>query len=242
MTINNSDILLSGNARANDDSIDLDPQGQHLACFTGGMVAIGAKIFNRTDELEIAKKLVNGCIWAYESMPTGIMPETFHVVPCSHTSNCTWDRQKWIDGMFLRNTQDAESDDNSMPFDDQVAKKIKALRVQPGFTAIADRRYILRPEAIESIFVLYRITGDTTLQDKAWKMFEAVTKLAWTDIAFAALDDVTLLDPPRSDRMESFWTAETLKYYYLLYSDPDLVSLDEYVLNTEAHPLKRPVS
>jgi mannosyl-oligosaccharide alpha-1,2-mannosidase len=40
--------------------------------------------------------------------------------------------------------------------------------------------------------------------------------------------------------MESFWLAETLKYFYLCFDDFDNVSLDEYVLNTEAHPLKRP--
>ena len=38
--------------------------------------------------------------------------------------------------------------------------------------------------------------------------------------------------------MESFWLAETLKYFYLLFEDPEVVSLDDYVLNTEAHPLK----
>ena len=38
--------------------------------------------------------------------------------------------------------------------------------------------------------------------------------------------------------MESFWLAETLKYFYLLFSDdPDLIPLDEFVFNTEAHPL-----
>lgn len=40
--------------------------------------------------------------------------------------------------------------------------------------------------------------------------------------------------------LQSFWTAETLKYFYLIFSPPDVISLDEYVLNTEAHPLKRP--
>ena len=40
--------------------------------------------------------------------------------------------------------------------------------------------------------------------------------------------------------MESFWLAETLKYFYLLYSEPSLISLDEWVLNTEAHPFRRP--
>ena len=32
--------------------------------------------------------------------------------------------------------------------------------------------------------------------------------------------------------------AETLKYFYLIFSEPSLISLDEWVFNTEAHPLK----
>ena len=44
---------------------------------------------------------------------------------------------------------------------------------------------------------------------------------------------------PMRDKMESFWLAETLKYLYLTLDDsePPLLSLDEYVFNTEAHPL-----
>jgi len=89
-----------------------------------------------------------------------------------------------------------------------------------------------RPEAVESLFILYRITGNITLQDKAWNMFQAVEKHTRTEIANAAIDDVTTTDPPppKSDRMESFWTAETLKYFYLIFSELDLISLDEYVL------------
>lgn len=44
--------------------------------------------------------------------------------------------------------------------------------------------------------------------------------------------------PSPRDKMESFFLGETLKYLYLLFSDdPDLISLDRYVFNTEAHPL-----
>ena len=32
--------------------------------------------------------------------------------------------------------------------------------------------------------------------------------------------------------------AETLKYLFLLFSSDDMVPLDEFVLNTEAHPLR----
>jgi hypothetical protein len=41
-------------------------------------------------------------------------------------------------------------------------------------------------------------------------------------------------------RIEADDKTETLKYYYLLFSTPDTVSLDDYVLNTEAHPFRRP--
>ncbi|XP_067106049.1 endoplasmic reticulum mannosyl-oligosaccharide 1,2-alpha-mannosidase isoform X2 [Osmerus mordax] len=46
------------------------------------------------------------------------------------------------------------------------------------------------------------------------------------------------VNPGPRDKMESFFLGETLKYFYLLFSDePDLLSLDKYVFNTEAHPL-----
>lgn len=38
--------------------------------------------------------------------------------------------------------------------------------------------------------------------------------------------------------MESFWTAETLKYLWLLFGEEELLSLDEWVFNTEAHPFR----
>jgi hypothetical protein len=99
---------------------------------------------------------------------------------------------------------------------------------------------ILRPEAIESVFILHRITGDPIWMEKAWDMFLHIELHTRTQIAAAALDDVTLAEPRQVDSMESFWLAETLKYFFLLYSDWDLVNLDQWVLNTEAHPLRRP--
>lgn len=34
--------------------------------------------------------------------------------------------------------------------------------------------------------------------------------------------------------------AETLKYLYLIFSPSDLISLDDFVFNTEAHPMRIP--
>jgi mannosyl-oligosaccharide alpha-1,2-mannosidase len=69
----------------------------HLTCFAGGMFALGAKIFGRSEDLDIAAKLTDGCVWAYETTTTGIMPETFVAVPCRNRKNCPWDEKKWWD-------------------------------------------------------------------------------------------------------------------------------------------------
>ncbi len=61
-------------------------------------------------------------------------------------------------------------------------------------------------------------------------MFQNIENATKTDIANSAIDDVTKVIPAKTDRMESFWMAETLKYFYLIFSEPDLISLDDYVL------------
>ena len=70
--------------------------------------------------------------------------------------------------------------------------------------------------------------------DKGWSMFQSILAVAKTAIAHSALGDVTKDKPAFKNEMESFWISETLKYAYLLFSDPDVISLDEWVLNTEA--------
>ncbi|KAH8819453.1 putative endoplasmic reticulum mannosyl-oligosaccharide 1,2-alpha-mannosidase [Xylogone sp. PMI_703] len=232
MTQNGEDIRFAGQVFSNGqtpvDNLKTDAQAQHLGCFAGGMVAIAAKIFENGD-LELAKKLVNGCLWAYETMPLGIMPEIMHTVRCEDELNCPWDEAAW----HARVNEENEGTED-------VSTKIAQHGLSPGVTKVDDTRYILRPEAIESVFILYRITGDPTLQDRAWKMFENIIRHTKTDIAHAALADCTVPKPAKMDSMESFWLAETLKYFYLIFAEPDLISLDEFVLNTEAHPLRRP--
>ncbi|KAK0649381.1 glycosyl hydrolase family 47-domain-containing protein [Cercophora newfieldiana] len=119
---------------------------------------------------------------------------------------------------------------------------VASQRLYPGFTTITDRRYILRPEAIESVWYMYRITGDPVWQDRGWSMWQAVIRATSTEIGHSAISDVTTKEkhPSETDSMESFWLAETLKYFYLLFAEPDVISLDEWVLNTEAHPFRRP--
>jgi mannosyl-oligosaccharide alpha-1,2-mannosidase len=106
------------------------------------------------------------------------------------------------------------------------------------FAGVSDPRYALRPEAIESVFYAYRITGDESYQEIAWEMFEAIENSTKTLYGNAAIKNVIDEDIELDDSMESFWMSETLKYFYLVFSDPELVGLDQWVFNTEAHPFR----
>ena len=121
-----------------------------------------------------------------------------------------------------------------------VDARISEERLPPGYIQFHSREYKLRPEAIESVFVMYRLTGDDKWREKGWKMFTAIEAATRTSSGHAAVKDVTSQLGDLRDTMESFWLAETLKYFYLLFSEESLVSLDEWVLNTEAHPFRLP--
>jgi mannosyl-oligosaccharide alpha-1,2-mannosidase len=98
------EILISGTYHVSNPSKPGAPTierishaGSHLTCFAGGMFALGAKLFDRKKDLDIAAKLTDGCVWAYEATNTGIMPETFVAIACDDRKNCPWNENKWWD-------------------------------------------------------------------------------------------------------------------------------------------------
>ncbi|KAK0391554.1 hypothetical protein NLU13_1054 [Sarocladium strictum] len=237
MTPTNEDILVSTAFQTKGGSAvhgERDTQGQHLVCFLGGMLALGSKLFERRQDMQLAEKLTNGCIYAYRAFPHRIMPETWHMVPCEPDSECPWDENRWKKEVLRINSMSSDAtlqEADAIIHDDALPQ---------GFTKISDRRYILRPEAIESAFVLYRVTGRQSFADAAWDMFTAIEASTRTSLANTAVSDITRPGEPRQqDSMESFWMGETLKYAYLAFSEPGLISLDDYVFNTEAHPFRR---
>ena len=100
--------------------------------------------------------------------------------------------------------------------------------------------YILRPETVESFFILNKLTGDPVYREWGWEVYQAIEKYCRTEVAYGGIDDVRRTGSKPTDRMESFFLAETMKYLYLL-QDPDteVDILNKHVFNTEAHPLRK---
>jgi mannosyl-oligosaccharide alpha-1,2-mannosidase len=173
MLPDNDDILISGNVNIDSDGQPiLDPETEHLACYLGGAFALGGRLLSRPDDVDIGAKLTKGCIYAYKSFPSGVGPERWNMIACDSRSNCTWDEDAWVEGTKKRREWKAH--------------------LPKGFTTAKDPRYILRPEAIESVFILHRITGRQEFQDAAWDMFQAVRNATHTPLASGAIRDVTI--------------------------------------------------
>ncbi|XP_029025299.1 endoplasmic reticulum mannosyl-oligosaccharide 1,2-alpha-mannosidase isoform X2 [Betta splendens] len=104
----------------------------------------------------------------------------------------------------------------------------------------ADRHNLLRPETVESLFYMYRFTKDTKYRDWGWEILKNFNKYAKVSSGgYTSINNVRdPVNPGPRDKMESFFLGETLKYLYLLFSDDtELLSLEKFIFNTEAHPL-----
>ncbi|TLS24539.1 hypothetical protein PpBr36_08258 [Pyricularia pennisetigena] len=115
-----------------DMSLTYQYEVTHLTCFLGGMFAMGGKIFQSEEDVAIGAQLADGCVWAYESTASGIMPENSHVVPCQSVEKCPWNETLWYEHLDpnsdWRNDQVADYKVKKKEWDQMVAdteKKIK---------------------------------------------------------------------------------------------------------------------
>ncbi|XP_048067528.1 mannosyl-oligosaccharide 1,2-alpha-mannosidase IA isoform X3 [Megalobrama amblycephala] len=172
----------------------LDHKMGHLACFSGGMIGIGADdgpAGQKQHYLDLAAEITHTCHESYSRSATKLGPEAFR-----------------FDG-----------------------------GAEATATRLSDRYYILRPEVIESYMYMWRLTHDPKYREWGWEAVEALEKHCRVDAGFSGIRDVYASTVSHDNMQQSFFLSETLKYLYLLFSDDDLLPLEDWVFNTEAHPL-----
>ncbi|PAV22655.1 glycoside hydrolase family 47 [Pyrrhoderma noxium] len=205
----------------------LVPKQDHLVCFLGGSLMLGAtqaralvdevSVPPHPSELSpegkrdwrIGVELIRTCMETHKTK-TGLAPEIAH----------------------FRLPNDGLERTAGAPLDWYIKG------AKPGAPPPLDARYILRPETVESLFIAYRLTGERRYREYGWQIFEAIEKHCKIETGgYAAVLNVDELPVTHEDKMETFLLSETLKYLYLLFADADTIPLSKYVLNTEAHPL-----
>ncbi|KAG6377416.1 glycoside hydrolase family 47 protein [Boletus reticuloceps] len=187
--------------------------GSHLACFYGGNWILGGKLTNNDTIYDLGLQLTDACWNTYASTATGIGPEGFAYI-----------------------SSDGSYTGNSPPTPDQL------LFYNTHGYYITASDYILRPEVLESNFYAWRATGDTKYLDNAVSVIQSFQQYLPTTVAYTGINDVNNKMSSKSNDMPSFWFGEVLKYLYLTFDDPNNISLDNYVFNTECHPFKTPTA
>lgn len=223
---------------------ELDDKMDHLVCFIGGLFVLGATRgltesnaksqpwWNelQQEQLDLGKELAKTCYHMYHDTPgTGLSPE---IVVFSQGGK-----------------NDLNPDHRGTTWSSGGDFYIK-----PN-----DKHNLQRPETVETLYYLYKITGDIKYREWGWEIFENfVTHTSISDpngknVRYTTLKDCTVSPSVKADNMESFWLAETLKYLYLLFDDetgttlkgelkngkPDKWDIKNMVFNTEAHPLPK---
>lgn len=74
-----------------------------------------------------------------------------------------------------------------------------------------EKYYILRPETIESYFVLWRLTHDQKYRDWGWEAVQALETYCRTMHGYSGIKNVYQENPQKDDVQQSFFLAETLK-------------------------------
>ncbi|NWX45718.1 MA1C1 mannosidase, partial [Steatornis caripensis] len=172
----------------------LDHKMGHLACFSGGMIALGAEHAREERKqhfMDLAAEITNTCHESYARSDTKLGPEAFR-------------------------------------FD---------AGTEAMATRLSERYYILRPEVVESYMYMWRLTHDPKYRQWGWEVVKALEKHCRVEAGFSGIRDVYTTTPTHDNMQQSFFLAETLKYLYLLFCEDDVLSLDDWVFNTEAHPL-----
>ena len=219
----------------------LTPKMDHLVCFMPGTIALavtsgqtvstaktslGSSWTSTMDEdLALARELMKTCWGTYKFMATGLAPEIayFHVddPPLSYDPDRRSKAVDWYE------------EDGDWRTDFNIHSN--------------DVHNLQRPETIESLFYMWRITQEPMYREWGWEMFQSFvthTAVNGSDgkiAGFTSLGNANVVPAVQRDNMESFWLAETLKYFFLLFEEPDtitgeyLFSLEKNVINTEGH-------
>jgi len=181
----------------------------HLVCFmpgtialgaTGGLTIEGAKKAGKwgekeEDEMELAIELTKTCWGMYKIMATGLAPEIthFHLDENPHME---------ADGILA-----------SAPMSQDRDSKWKEDFIVKG----NDQHNLQRPETVESLFYMWRITGNEMYREWGWEMFKSFVKYTAADdgAGFTSLSKANEIPPMLADNMESFWLVSffgTLKF------------------------------
>ena len=97
-----------------------------------------------------------------------------------------------------------------------------------------DSHNLQRPETVESLFIMWRLTKDETYRQWGWEIFKAFMEHSVVEGGggFTSLDTVLTVPPRQRDNMESFWLVCLLPLPHFSSFVPFLVMLITFLYDS----------
>jgi endoplasmic reticulum Man9GlcNAc2 1,2-alpha-mannosidase len=183
----------------------LSPKMDHLVCFMPGTIALavtkglteaeakkrGSWTKKNEADMQLARELMQTCWGMYKYMATGLAAE--------------------ITYFNISNPPLPESAPHQPPatFDEDPEAEWR----EDFDVHSMDVHNLQRPETVESLFYMWRITSDIKYREWGWEMFKSFMNYTAVEEGggFSSLSDASKIPPIMRDNMESFWLVS----YYI---------------------------
>lgn len=184
----------------------MEPKMDHLVCFMPGTIALAATgglteaearklpTWSQKDDdnMKLARELMHTCWGMYKAMATGLSAE--------------------ITYFKIDRPPPAISAPHKAPeFDSDPKAKWR----EDFIVHANDVHNLQRPETVESLFYMWRITGEVQYREMGWEMFKSFVNHTAVENGggFTSLDNANIVPPRVRDNMESFWLVSLADLY-----------------------------
>ncbi|CCM00756.1 uncharacterized protein FIBRA_02796 [Fibroporia radiculosa] len=172
----------------------------------------------RTLHKWVAEGLATTCYLMYADQPTGLGPDEVRMLPKQDSSRSfqgqraksmvptgrLWvnEMRKWRDG-GEHGWPPGLGDKKPVRYtlEEMQNSKTRGAKNQVRDYTLGRTDYLLRPETLESIYIMWRTTGDPIWRERGWAIFEALERETKTDSGYASVHNVLISPAPLDDDM-----------------------------------------
>lgn len=208
---------------------------EHLSCFLPGLFALGVHTLGDSltpaeKELHLwaARGLGQTCYIMYADQPSGLAPEEITMTPWLGPYNKTRPAADVKqEGLWLTHLKKWQGEEQGRKGVGQGGDPPGVREVKPIKEAaeedIAKSReyevrkapYLLRPETVESLHLLWTVTRDSVWRERGWEVFEAIESNTKLEEGYGSVADVTRLPTKKMDMMPRCASTSILSFAWI---------------------------
>ena len=172
---------------------------EHLTCFLPAVLALGAVTLPDVPRRHIwaARGLAHTCWMLYADSPSGLAPDGVIMRSTDRLGPPSPFGSPWVTHL----EQWEQSGGRGDPPGVLPAEPVRGTDKPSEYTPIRISNR-LRPETVESFYLLWRTTGDVVWRERGWEVFEALEREARVEGGgFASLENAHQVGGPKRDQM-----------------------------------------